>query len=413
MSGSVSAAVESAIQEANQTPTVVLDLLGGTSESSARSAGIFTKEDMINILGYVKKGKSLPDDLDALKAYLKIDNTGVDGLEPADILKLFKAVHDHAIDWEKVQDAVRSQSEDLDHAAKRIVDTGDDIISCIDSMTTLQKAKTTLQEIGKAEDSQDVQEELSKITFTDGDGDISTGILDILDMMKEDVEGYQVKTEEVKIIISDYRMRLVGGGLSDGTEVTGLEPELRKKKNLIAASGITEEITELETDIQTKETRLNELKEDYTEYCVKSGLAAPGGLLGMIAVGIFGKKATDTRGQIDTATNELKTLRERLSQKNKIKTVFGNLNDECSDIGIRMLDAEIAINHLDAMWKSTLAQISLSVESFQKVDNAMKLMRFSRTFKNAIDPWRDVGRNTQSIMRSIDDALREFKEKNA
>lgn len=65
----VLASAENTIQ-LNELPKVVLDFITGEQTSVARSGGIFTKEDLINLKLYVRKGLSLPTRQDEVEAYL-------------------------------------------------------------------------------------------------------------------------------------------------------------------------------------------------------------------------------------------------------------------------------------------------------------------------------------------------------
>lgn len=69
-----------------------LQLLTGTGKDVARPGGIFTKEDLINIKLYVKKGLSLPEKQDEVAVYVGYQSSGIAGLEPVDIKDLFDQI---------------------------------------------------------------------------------------------------------------------------------------------------------------------------------------------------------------------------------------------------------------------------------------------------------------------------------
>ncbi|MEB0294504.1 XaxA, partial [Pseudomonas sp. 10S4] len=58
-------------ESSNDLPKAVLHLISGEYPGVARGAGVFTKEDVIKIKQYVKKGLSLPSELPEVEAYLK------------------------------------------------------------------------------------------------------------------------------------------------------------------------------------------------------------------------------------------------------------------------------------------------------------------------------------------------------
>lgn len=87
-------------ESSNDLPKAVLHLISGEYPGVARSAGVFTKEDVIKIKQYVKKGLSLPSELPEVESYLKYTRLDIPGLEPSDIQVLFKKIRIHAASWD-------------------------------------------------------------------------------------------------------------------------------------------------------------------------------------------------------------------------------------------------------------------------------------------------------------------------
>lgn len=220
----VLASAESTVK-INELPEVVLDFITGEQTGVARAGGIFTKEDLINLKLYVRKGLSLPIKQDEVETYLGYKKIDIPGLEPIDIKNLFYDIHNHALNWSDVEQGALQQSLDLDIAAKNIVSTGDEIINVINQMPITVRVKTLLGDI--------TDKQLEDITYESADHEIATALKDILDDMKTDINRHQKTTENIRQKVSNYRITLTGGELSSGNKVNGLEPQVKAKYDLM------------------------------------------------------------------------------------------------------------------------------------------------------------------------------------
>ncbi|CNG40108.1 Uncharacterised protein [Yersinia kristensenii] len=81
-----------------------------------------------------------------------------------------------------------------------------------------------------------------------------------------------------------------------------------------------------------------------------------------------------------------------------------------SDIGIRMVDAESALNHLDFMWLSVLNQINESQTQFSTINNALRLTSFVNKFQQVITPWKSVADSALQLVHIFDEAINEYKK---
>src|SRR5690606_28348110 len=105
-----------------------LELLTGTGKGVARPGGIFTKEDLINIKLYVKKGLSLPVAPAQVEGYVGYKSSGIAGLEPADIGDLFGQIQRHSLGWDGVQQKVINQGIELKGFSTNSVTSGEGLL---------------------------------------------------------------------------------------------------------------------------------------------------------------------------------------------------------------------------------------------------------------------------------------------
>jgi len=386
-----------------EVPKVALELIVAKKEGVERKGGIFTKEDMINIKLYAKKGLSLPSDLPEVQTYLGYTTCNIPGLEPPDMKTLFDHVKGHSQRWDTVQSKVIKQGINLEQASKSIVTTGDDLIAAISEWPFYKKLKS----LGE------VKEEVFKgIKLEDPDDkEAQVALGQFLTSLKQEIDNQKVKTDLVTQVVSDYRIELAGGEMSDGTKADGLEPEVRRKSDLMDKNNLKETIKEDEENLKELDAEIKQLKKDYDKFV---GLAFSGAAAGVIGIaitgGIFGDKAEKARKKKNKKIEERKKLQAKLKGEKNLQQAIEDLANDFDDIGIRMIDAEQALGHLDYMWTQMSMLIGQSQDQWQNIDDGLKLLSFIDPFKKIINPWRDVGDLAGYLIQIIDEALEEYKK---
>ncbi|MDB6372567.1 alpha-xenorhabdolysin family binary toxin subunit A [Photorhabdus bodei] len=385
-------------------PSATLQLLTGKQEGVARPGGIFTKEDLINIKLYVKKGLSLPFNLEEVKSYLGYQKINIAGLEPEDIHTLFEEIRTHSFSWSDVENDILQQSIDLEIIGQQITETGENIISIINEMPIITRIKMRLGEIS--------ERQLAQITYTHEDREVSSALEEILDTIKNDIKKQREKTEKVKTEVSDFKLKLIGGRLSNGSIALGLQPQVENKRKLMKDYKMSVSIEDLDDKIIEKKEEIVQLKKDYDKFVglAFSGIAA--GLIGLaITGGIFGSKAEEVRKRKNMLIEEVRSLEESIKGKRALQKSITSLSLDFSDIDTRLLDAEVALNHLDYMWQSMLTQINASKDKFTQINDALNLTSFITKFQQVISPWKEVEGSAKQLVKVFDEALKEYKHR--
>ncbi|MCW7548884.1 alpha-xenorhabdolysin family binary toxin subunit A [Photorhabdus sp. APURE] len=385
-------------------PSATLQLLTGKQEGVARPGGIFTKEDLINIKLYVKKGLSLPFNLEEVKSYLGYQKIDIAGLEPKDIHALFEEIRIHSLSWSDVENDILQQSIDLEVVGKQITETGENIISLINEMPIITRIKRRLGEIS--------HRQLAEITYTHEDREVSYVLGEILDTMKSDIKKQQEKTEKVKTEVSDFKLKLIGGRLSNGSIALGLQPQVENKRKLMRDNKVSVSIGNLDDKIAEKKEEITQLKKDYDKFVGLAFSGIAGGLIGLaITGGIFGSKAEEVRKRKNMLIEEVRSLEESINGKRALQKSITGLSLDFSDIDTRLLDAEVALNHLDYMWQSMLTQINASKDKFSQINDALNLTSFMTKFQQVINPWKEVEGSAKQLVKVFDEALKEYKSR--
>lgn len=394
--------LEESLIKPTQVATTTLELITGTGTGVERPGGIFTKEDLINIKLYVKKGLGLPDNQAEVADYAGYQSSGIPGLEPADILDLFNQIRKHSLGWDAVQGKVIEQSVGLKNFSTDFVTSAEGFLSDIEEWPFTEKIKTELKKASGAK--------LEDITYGREDPEVALTLGETLELMRKDIVLQQAKTVAVKNAVSDFRITLVGGKLTTGLETPGLEPQVARKHKAMVDNKLTETIKADEDTLKEKQGRIEQLKKDYDKFVGLAFTGAAGGLIGLaITGGIFGAKAEAARKERNELIEAVRILQDKVKGAKKLQKAVENLADDFSDIGIRMLDAEVALGHLEYMWTSILSLIEGSQEQWKKINDGMKMTTFIVAFKNVVNPWKTVGDLAGQLFKIIDEALKEYK----
>lgn len=139
-----SAPHESTPIAAGQVTAVTLNLLTNSQVEGGRAAAVFTVDDLINILLYVRSARQLPQNVAALVKDLGSPSTGIPGLEPPEIIDLYQQITAHANRWTSVENLVKEQASNLTIVADDIVNTGGKIIDVINGMEVTEQILSTV-----------------------------------------------------------------------------------------------------------------------------------------------------------------------------------------------------------------------------------------------------------------------------
>jgi hypothetical protein len=383
------------IIQAGQAPVVMISLLTGSKFEGGRSAGIFTADDLIKILLYVRAARKLPQRIEDISS----NSTGITGLEPGDIIDLSKKITDHAHRWTPVENLVRDQASKLKYASDEIVNVGKDVTDTINSMDNDMIQALT------------VDDPNVKIPISNKDNAIQKTLLEIMADLKELCLDRQQETRRVLTAVRDYKTELSGGTLSDNTTVMGLEPLLSRKKELAKKAMSDTEIIKLQGDIDILEKEINQLRKDYDKYVGLAFTGILGGIIGIaITGGIFGAKAEAARKTKNSKIAELEKISKDIKRKQEVQGILNEFATQFTDIEMRLLDAEQSLSHLDSMWSDMVANIDGSLTKLGKVKDSDTLSKFLRDFKNIVRPWEIVGDMSAKLSNVFDQAIEEFRK---
>ncbi|WP_193016154.1 alpha-xenorhabdolysin family binary toxin subunit A [Proteus sp. FME41] len=392
------------IIEMPDVPKVALGLILGVDIQDGRLPGIVTSRDLIKIKSYINKVLSFPYKLEDVISFIGYHEISIQQLSSEHILSLFVRMREHAFEWNKIEYAIKQQAIDLEIIGREITSTGENIISFISQMPLLVKISTTLRDLS--------DQELVNIRYSPQDELVATQLIHILESMKQDIEAERDKTLKIKDSLSTFRSKIIGGKDNQNVSHHSIYHEVINKKRLINEFynnnniSLTEERDLLIEDIAI-------LKEEYKNYVglAFTGLAA--GIIGVIITGgIFGAKAEKIRKKRNELIERVKILNKDIDIYTGLSLHLNSLYIELEEIEQLIEDTNMALEHIEYVWQAILTEIEASITNFNKINNALELIKFSIYLEKIISPWYMVIGYSKEILLSFDEALSSFYSSN-
>lgn len=390
--------------EAPDVPKVALGLILGIDIENGRLPGIVTSPDLIKIKTYINKALLLPYKLDDVIDFIGYNQISIQQLSPENILSLFIKMREHALEWNKIEYSIKQQAIDLEIIGREITSTGENIISFINQMPLLTKISTTMHDLS--------EQELINIKYTSQDKQVSIQLIHILESMKEDIEIEREKTLKLKESLSTFRSKIMGGKDSQNIVHHSIYHEIINKKRLINEFyNKNNVLLSDERDLLIEDISI--LREEYKNYVALAFTGLAAGIIGVIITGgIFGAKAENIRKKRNQLIDKVKKLNKEIDIYTNLSLHLNSLYIELEEIEQLIEDTNMALEHIEYIWQAILTEIEASINNFNKINNALELIKFSIYLEKIISPWYMVIGYSKEILFSFDSALSSFYSSN-
>lgn len=390
--------------EAPDVPKVALGLILGIDIENGRLPGIVTSPDLIKIKTYINKALSLPYKLDDVIDFIGYNQISTQQLSPENVLSLFIKMREHALEWNKIEYSIKQQAIDLEIIGREITSTGENIIAFINQMPLLTKISTTMHDLS--------EQELINIKYTSQDKQVSIQLIHILESMKEDIEIERDKTLKLKESLSTFRSKIMGGKDSQNIAHHSIYHEIVNKKRLINEFyNKNNVLLSDERDLLIEDISI--LKEEYKNYVALAFTGLAAGIIGVIITGgIFGAKAESIRKKRNQLIDKVKNLNKEIDIYANLLLHLNSLYIELEEIEQLIEDTNMALEHIEYVWQAILTEIDASINNFNKINNALELIKFSIYLEKIVSPWYMVIGYSKEILISFDNALSSFYSKN-
>lgn len=390
--------------EAPDVPKVALGLILGIDIENGRLPGIVTAPDLIKIKSYINKALSLPYKLDDVIDFIGYNQISIQQLLPENILSLFIKIREHALEWNKIEYSIKQQAIDLEIIGREITSTGENIIAFINQMPLLTKISTTIHDLS--------EQELTNIKYTSEDKQVSIQLIHILESMKEDIETERDKTLKLKENLSTFRSKIMGWKDSKNVAHHSIYHEILNKKRLINEFyNKNNPLLSDERDLLIEDISI--LKEEYKNYVILAFTGLAAGIIGVIITGgIFGSKAENIRKKRNQLIDKVKNLNKEIDIYTNLSLHLNSLYIELEEIQQLIEDTNMALEHIEYVWQAILTELEASINNFNKINNALELIKFSIYLEKIISPWYMVIGYSKEILISFDNALSSFYSSN-
>ena len=353
--------------------------------------------DLVHIKRYIHYGMTLPRETEDVIEFIGYRDTELPGFEPHNIQHLFVHIHQHALSWEHVESMTKQQAIDLEIAGAAITATGNYILNAINEMPVIRRAEVLLQDA--------TADKLKDITYRRQDNVISGELTKILSAMKDDITEERQKTQQVKNIISRFRLELTGGTDESGNEIPSLIYEVKRKQKILLKNRDGDTTRELQSEIRVRNEEIEILKREYSQFVKLSFSGLVGGIIGLIITGgIFGYRAEQVRRRKNKLLEEVAELEEQVISRQAIQQLIIRLDKELSTLDGYFTDAHVAVDHLDFMWQVMLTEITESLNTFMQINDAYSLLQFSLHLKKITLPWQRVRGYAKELVAIFDTA---------
>jgi hypothetical protein len=374
-------------------------LIGAAADSShdTRDTGlILTKDDIKNLRKYEIAGLALPTALNDVITYLGYETGAGRELEAVDFQKTFELIHGHASLWNPLRNDLLTVNDQLVMFAGLMQVYGESIIEVLDGIRALTLAEEhdikSLEELRQLESQWG--HKFPEIHPVDRE-DLGAYLDDILK---------QVRVQEAEA--QNIKKRLDAFGFDLPNKVGAA---ISLKLSAINKNTLGVEVKALQTAIDERAAEIERRNKEY-DHLVKeaiSSIAGGGGLIMMIYSSV---KAEDVR----TKRNDLRATQERdIQAMDKKNSILGSLNrvrNDLQNLGIVVLDADIATKNLITMWNGLNTFISQSSRAINDINDALLLRRFSHQFKLVVRPWKNIEVDAQKLRDVFAAADREIQE---
>ncbi|MCA2648354.1 MAG: alpha-xenorhabdolysin family binary toxin subunit A [Microcystis sp. M069S2] len=163
--------------------------------------------------------------------------------------------------------------------------------------------------------------------------------------------------------------------------------------------------------IDSLEKEIDQLKKDYDKYVGLAFTGAVGGIIGIaITGGIFGAKAEKVRKDRNSKIQQKDDKSNDLKRKQQVQGILNQFATQFTDIGMRLLDAQQSLEHLDFLWTDIIARIDQSVDKWNQVKDSDMLLTFVTDLEGIVNPWKEVGDMSTDLGKVFDKAYEEFKK---
>jgi len=366
--------------------TSFINVVSSSTPEVIRTSGVLaTAQDMKELRSFAAHANELPQRLDQVKFLLGYDKSDVPGLEPRDVLNLYKDTQRTAELWPHLEISMKNVSAGLGVFADNLKSIGNEVINHI----KLFDSYTTEGVVGDYADVPLDSIPHSPLLASDAKkvSTLESLIKDLTVLVDEQTRD----AVNVKDRIVDYKYELRNLGAKIG---------LKRKLCLTAAKNM--DSSDLNEQIESLNTRIVEQQRTYATYCRYTWVGAWWGPLGLaISGGIYGIKANDVWYGIQSLIAEKQPLIDKL-QSNQVANSLIKFENMLQDLSLRIDGAASGAANLQELWTTITTYIMSAAKRFKDTGNATLLTILVSRLTNLISNWQEVKLKSDLLQSAFD-----------
>jgi hypothetical protein len=357
---------------AERLPGILISAAARTAKEAIRSPGLFlTKAQLVNLLRYATHGLALPIALKDAVWYLGYETGAGQNLEARDFQASFNRIHLHAAQWNPLR--------------TDLMNVGSELWVFADQMQVYGNGVRQLYNEIKAKAAE---------TLDPADHD------DFLHYVKQVaalVLHRRNATETLKRRLDAFAQELS----------TRVMPDVQLKLRSIDSNSVPTDIKTLNDAINRRAADIEETQREYKALIKKS----VGASFVLIGLGIYhGVEPDKVRKKINALRLEQENSIRLLEQKNRIHATLQRVRHDLHDLGLIILDADIATQNMVVVWNGLHIYLTHSVQEAGKIDSALSLRRLMNAFNLVAEPWTRIKREADTLLNVFKEADREFRK---
>ncbi|HEX8589449.1 alpha-xenorhabdolysin family binary toxin subunit A [Pseudomonas sp.] len=357
---------------AERLPGILISAAARTAKDAIRTPGLFlTKAQLIDLLRYATHALALPIALKDVVWYLGYETGAGQNLEARDFQASFNRIHLHAAQWNPLR--------------TDLMNVGSELWVFADQMQVYGNGVRQLYNEIKAKAAE---------TLDPADHD---DFLHYVEQVAALVLHRRNATETLKRRLDAFAQELS----------TRVMPDVQLKLRSIDSNSVPTDIKTLHDAINRRAADIEETQREYKALIKKS----VGASFALIGLGIYhGVEPDKVRKKINALRLEQENSIRLLEQKNRIHASLQRVRQDLHDLGLIILDADIATQNMVVVWNGLHIYLTHSVQEAGKIDSALSLRRLMNAFNLVAEPWTRIKREADTLLNVFKEADREFRK---
>lgn len=358
---------------------------------------ILTSEQLLQIKKYVKKGRSLPTDRDAIEAALggTIEHPKFHWTE---IQILHRRIKEHAEQWLPIEGGLLAVGGHLGAFARNQRELGEALFGLISEMPISKRV---------AAYGATPLEDLPFIPFDELDQVVHAQLGELLDGLKESVNLSREPTVELKSLIVNFHEELS----------KKLVPLVEVKRNKLATLDFNVDLTQFRDELARVERDIAQSEKEINAHLIPQVLSLldpVSTLLKFIFSGpeeaLLGGAGSEVMYKLRTLENKRRDLIGMIDGREKLPHLILSHCQSLDSIQRLMTSAERASQALVVVWDSVLAEIDRSKKELELIKDGASLISFKLAFQRGIGPWEEVEKMAHLLLKSLNKAIEDFNK---